>query len=379
MSEIERVVPAECVAATTIPGAEMNVTPVLLHQSIKEAVIVDLCVVLEEINPHTTSLKCLEYYNYSSESVIHALLESSLASSLADLDQSLPRIPLEAESKLDLLNSGERSNVFDNDEFDIMTRDYVDTTRIHRGKRVGKHKDLASMLNDKTHVTELGEKFKQLGLVDVYEDEYEDTYDHVDISVDEACEPERGNHKTEVYQPRGLAWQESSLSQSRLFDNWAKPKLICGSWFICVLFPSLLRGTFISCLLEGTKLSAGTAQDRNNEQDRSPQGYRTSSASGPGRWPGHTAGWRPLVVPQILRTRKHHVEDSDEYSEEEEEEKVEERTRDQFVENPESIRAKAEQRRQLKFQRGGGRGQVPHQAKDVVGNWNSRSNGLGGW
>nr|CAD7413700.1 unnamed protein product [Timema cristinae] len=150
--------------------------------------------------------KCLEYYNYSSESVIHALLESSLASSLAELDQSLPRIPLEAESKLDLLNSGERSNVFDNDEFDIMTRDYVDTTRIHKGKRVGKHKDLASMLNDKTHVTELGEKFKQLGLVDVYEDEYDDTYDHVDISVDEAWEPERIDplKDTVHHRPRGL-------------------------------------------------------------------------------------------------------------------------------------------------------------------------------
>nr|CAD7410620.1 unnamed protein product [Timema poppensis] len=146
--------------------------------------------------------KCLEYYNYSSESVIHALLESSLASSLADLDQSLPRIPLEAESKLDLLNSGERSNVFDNDEFDIMTRDYVDTTRIHKGKRVGKHKDLASMLDDKTHVTELGEKFKQLGLVDVYEDEYDDTYDQ----VDEACEPERIDPRKDTlhHWPRGL-------------------------------------------------------------------------------------------------------------------------------------------------------------------------------
>nr|CAD7606018.1 unnamed protein product [Timema genevievae] len=172
-------------SCSTVNGKIDGITGVQLDSLITE---------VQDILPHLGEgfiQKCLEYYNYSSESVIHALLESSLASSLADLDQSLPRIPLEAESKLDLLNSAERSNVFDNDEFDIMTRDYVDTTRIHKGKRVGKHKDLASMLNDKTHVTELGEKFKQLGLVDVYEDEYDDTYDHVDISVDEACEPER--------------------------------------------------------------------------------------------------------------------------------------------------------------------------------------------
>lgn len=28
-----------------------------------------------------------------------------------------------------------RYNVFDNDEFDVMTRDHIDTSRVHKGKR----------------------------------------------------------------------------------------------------------------------------------------------------------------------------------------------------------------------------------------------------
>lgn len=32
-------------------------------------------------------------------------------------------------------NGIERFNIFDNDEFDIMTRDDIDMTRVHKGKR----------------------------------------------------------------------------------------------------------------------------------------------------------------------------------------------------------------------------------------------------
>lgn len=34
-----------------------------------------------------------------------------------------------------LVNGIERLNVFDGDEFDIMTQDVMDTSRIHTGKR----------------------------------------------------------------------------------------------------------------------------------------------------------------------------------------------------------------------------------------------------
>lgn len=36
---------------------------------------------------------------------------------------------------VDVATGVERLNVFDNDEFDVMTKDRIDTTRVHKGKR----------------------------------------------------------------------------------------------------------------------------------------------------------------------------------------------------------------------------------------------------
>nr|CAD7430948.1 unnamed protein product [Timema monikensis] len=55
VSEIERAVPVERVVAATTPVAETNITPVLLQQSIQEAVEGALRLVLEEKRPHATS------------------------------------------------------------------------------------------------------------------------------------------------------------------------------------------------------------------------------------------------------------------------------------------------------------------------------------
>nr|CAD7203257.1 unnamed protein product [Timema douglasi] len=55
VSEIERVAPVERVVAATTPVAETNITPVLLQQSIQEAVVGALRLVLEERRPHVTS------------------------------------------------------------------------------------------------------------------------------------------------------------------------------------------------------------------------------------------------------------------------------------------------------------------------------------
>lgn len=42
--------------------------------------------------------------------------------------------------------------MFDGDEFDIMTRDDVDLSKIHIGKKKDKYKDIKDMLDDKTEV-----------------------------------------------------------------------------------------------------------------------------------------------------------------------------------------------------------------------------------
>lgn len=52
------------------------------------------------------------------------------------------------------------------------------------------------MLNDKSHISQLKDSYAKLGIVDdeveiLYEDEYDDTYDEIDVSVKEPDEPER--------------------------------------------------------------------------------------------------------------------------------------------------------------------------------------------
>lgn len=110
---------------------------------------------VKDILPHLGDgfiQKCLQYYDYKTERVINSILEDSLAEPLKKLDRSLPIIPEDPLDKKFLETGIARLNVFDGDEFDIMTRDDVDVSRIHVGKRKSEYKDLKDMLNDKTHV-----------------------------------------------------------------------------------------------------------------------------------------------------------------------------------------------------------------------------------
>uniref|UniRef100_UPI0037E9AD74 activating signal cointegrator 1 complex subunit 2 n=1 Tax=Semicossyphus pulcher TaxID=241346 RepID=UPI0037E9AD74 len=133
-------------------------------------------------------LACLQEYNYNTELVINNILEDRLAPNLDKLDRAMPR-PVKEELP-DVL--GVRSNVFDDDEFDIFRRDQVDMSRIWKGRRKGE--SARDMLNDKQHIAEQksryqayetvvdevviepGESAATYGLDD-YDDEYDDTYD----------------------------------------------------------------------------------------------------------------------------------------------------------------------------------------------------------
>ncbi|KAK5909342.1 hypothetical protein CesoFtcFv8_003282 [Champsocephalus esox] len=133
-------------------------------------------------------LACLKEYHYNSELVINNILEDRLAPSLDQLDRAMPR-PV-VEPLPDVLNV--RSNVFDDDEFDVFRRDQVDMSRIWKGRRKGE--SAKELLNDKQHIAEQkarylsyetvvdvvvlepGESPEAYGLDD-YEDEYDDTYD----------------------------------------------------------------------------------------------------------------------------------------------------------------------------------------------------------
>ncbi|XP_032165181.1 activating signal cointegrator 1 complex subunit 2 isoform X1 [Mustela erminea] len=141
-------------------------------------------------------LACLEHYGYDPEQVINNFLEERLAPALSQLDRSLDR-----QVKPDptpLLTS--RHNVFQNDEFDVFSRDSVDLSRVHKGRR--KEENTRSLLNDKRDVVAQRQRYEQYSVVveevplqpgeglpyrgDDYEDEYDDTYDGNQVGANDA-------------------------------------------------------------------------------------------------------------------------------------------------------------------------------------------------
>ncbi|XP_068886978.1 activating signal cointegrator 1 complex subunit 2 [Aphelocoma coerulescens] len=140
-------------------------------------------------------LACLEEYGYDTEQVINNILEDKLVPYLDKLDRRMQR-----QLKPDptpLVSS--RYNVFQNDEFDVFSRDAVDVSRIQKGKR--REKDTTrSLVNDKRLVTEQRERYSQYSVVveelplepgaaqpyEDYEDEYDDTYDGNQVGANDA-------------------------------------------------------------------------------------------------------------------------------------------------------------------------------------------------
>ncbi|KAK2577513.1 hypothetical protein KPH14_003608 [Odynerus spinipes] len=128
---------------------------------------------------------CLKHYNYNTAAVINSILEHTLPPNLSKLDVSLPYIPPDPEEASIAVDNDigvERLNVFDNDEFDIMTRDVIDMSRVHKGKRKDKYKNINELLNDKSEVRKVSDIYSKYSLVmDDYDDEYDDTYDSHDV------------------------------------------------------------------------------------------------------------------------------------------------------------------------------------------------------
>ncbi|XP_023369058.1 activating signal cointegrator 1 complex subunit 2 isoform X3 [Otolemur garnettii] len=141
-------------------------------------------------------LACLKHYCYDPEQVINNILEERLAPPLSQLDRGLDR-----QVKPDptpLLTS--RHNIFQNDEFDVFSRDSVDLSRVHKGRR--KEENTRSLVNDKRAVVAQRQRYEQYSVVveevplqpgesipyhgDNYEDEYDDTYDGNQVGANDA-------------------------------------------------------------------------------------------------------------------------------------------------------------------------------------------------
>ncbi|NWS57944.1 ASCC2 protein, partial [Chunga burmeisteri] len=142
------------------------------------------------------------------EQVINNILEDKLVPYLDKLDRTLQR-----QLKPDptpLVTS--RCNVFQNDEFDVFSRDSVDRRSLHtaflclplcfHAVECRREKDTTrSLLNDKRLVAEQKERYSQYSVIveeipvqqgeaqlykEDYEDEYDDTYDGNQVGANDA-------------------------------------------------------------------------------------------------------------------------------------------------------------------------------------------------
>ncbi|XP_048044630.1 activating signal cointegrator 1 complex subunit 2 [Megalobrama amblycephala] len=147
-------------------------------------------------------LACLEEYGYNSELVINNILEDKLSPSLDKLDRAMDR-PVKKELPSVLST---RSNVFNDDEFDVFHRDQLDMSRIWKGRRQGE--SVRATVNDKQHIEEQRARYQAYETVvdeipitnepsgdrdnafsmDDYDDEYDDTYDINQIGANDLDE-----------------------------------------------------------------------------------------------------------------------------------------------------------------------------------------------
>uniref|UniRef100_A0A671S5J0 Activating signal cointegrator 1 complex subunit 2 n=1 Tax=Sinocyclocheilus anshuiensis TaxID=1608454 RepID=A0A671S5J0_9TELE len=144
-------------------------------------------------------LACLEEYGYISELVINNILEDKLSPSLDKLDRAMAR-PVKNELPSVLST---RSNVFDDDEFDMFKRDRLDMSRVWK-----EGESVCATLNDKQHIEEQRARYQAYQTVvdkipiandpsgdrdnafgmDDYDDEYDDTYDTNQIGANDLDE-----------------------------------------------------------------------------------------------------------------------------------------------------------------------------------------------
>lgn len=129
--------------------------------------------------------RLLAFYDNSSENVISKILEGSLDPKFKDCDEQETYIPPESPDKVFMATGIERTNIYDGDKFDVMRNDEFGGHIKKNGKFITKKepKTYHELLNDKSHVKDLKDRYQTYGLVaDVeedneYDDEPDDSYD----------------------------------------------------------------------------------------------------------------------------------------------------------------------------------------------------------
>ncbi|KAF4518105.1 hypothetical protein B566_EDAN007806 [Ephemera danica] len=129
--------------------------------------------------------QCLKHFKFNKEDVINAILEESLPTELQGLDRTMA-LPSQ------------------------------NTSRVYRGKKRSKHKNLTQLLEDKEDIKGLRDFYSRYGSVQdvVYDDEYDDTYDEInDISVDD---PDPLTERRPFVMPRVLAAQQAAVEDNNV-------------------------------------------------------------------------------------------------------------------------------------------------------------------
>lgn len=139
-------------------------------------------------------IMCLEELNFDVEQVINVLLEDNLPPSLQDADRSLSKEALMRNKKKPSTTIlKERHSVYDKDEFDVFSGSKVDVAKVHKGKRRDRT-NLQTLLSDKSDMTEsVKERYSSYDvfnehrrMVNLYDDEYDDTYDSQNVGAQDA-------------------------------------------------------------------------------------------------------------------------------------------------------------------------------------------------
>ncbi|KAK3107045.1 hypothetical protein FSP39_005836 [Pinctada imbricata] len=166
--------------AATVTGVELD------------SIITSVQDLLPDLGPGFIEL-CLEEMDYNTEKVINAVLEDKLPPSLQDIDRQLQREPKQVEDSV----ISSRANIYDHDEFDVFSRESIDTSRIFKGKQSKTDKltlDEARGFDDvKQRISQAysirvetvdGDDPSQM--TELYDDEYDDTYDANNVGADDA-------------------------------------------------------------------------------------------------------------------------------------------------------------------------------------------------
>ena len=93
--------------------------------------LVFIAAVLQGLAIATPTSTVTDYIGKVDEA-INALLENNLPPHLLEMDQSLPKQEVKEEDKTP---APVPRSVYDEDEFDVLNRDVIDTSRIHKGKK----------------------------------------------------------------------------------------------------------------------------------------------------------------------------------------------------------------------------------------------------